>query len=143
MKPKLMIAANHDTMLYLDCDCGVCFLNTLEAIIVKKHGRPNKIAPMKVWFVERVYKMRRKFVNCWVEYKDPIVLMDHSSNMEIGLCWYQKGTNNKWIYDLTNPLMVDLDTIIALAFMTYIVDLNAYELHPRDEKDFNEFFNKC
>ena len=31
-------------------------------------------------------------------------------------------------------LRVDLETIIALASMTYIVDLIAYELHPRDEK---------
>jgi hypothetical protein len=30
--------------------------------------------------------------------------------------------------------MVDIETIIALAFMTYIVNLNAYELHPGDEK---------
>ena len=36
MKPKLLTAANHDTMLNLGCDCGVCFLNTHEARIVKK-----------------------------------------------------------------------------------------------------------
>ena len=35
MKPKIFTDTNHDTMLNLDCDCGVCFLNTLEAIIVK------------------------------------------------------------------------------------------------------------
>ena len=29
--------------------------------------------------------------------------------------------------------MIELETIIALAFMTYIVDLDAYELHPGDE----------
>ena len=46
----------------------------------------------------------------------------------------KKGTNNKWTYDLTNHLMVDLETIIALASMTYIVDLDAYELHLGDEK---------
>jgi hypothetical protein len=57
--------------------------------------------------------------------------------MESGLCWYKKGTNNKWTYDLTNNLMVDLETIITLAFMTYILDLDAYEFHPRDEKIFN------
>jgi hypothetical protein len=34
--------------------------------------------------------MHRKFGNRWVEYRDPIDLMDRSSNMEIGLCWYQK-----------------------------------------------------
>lgn len=58
---------------------------------------------------------------------------------EIGLCWYQKGANNKWTYDLTDHLMVDLETIIALATMTYIGESNVYELHPGDEKVFNDF----
>jgi len=31
MKPKLLSAGNHDTLLKLGCDCGVCFLNTPEA----------------------------------------------------------------------------------------------------------------
>jgi hypothetical protein len=35
--------------------------------------------------------MRRKFGNRWVEYRDPFDLMDRPSNVEIGLCWYQKG----------------------------------------------------
>ena len=53
----------------------------------------------------------------------------------IGLCWYQKGTDNKWTYvDRTDRLVVDLEPIIALDSMTYIADLDAYELHPCDEK---------
>ena len=39
--------------------------------------------------------------------------------------------------------MVDLQTIIALAFMTYIIDLDAYELHMRDENIFNNFIIEC
>ena len=39
--------------------------------------------------------------------------------------------------------MVDFETIIARASMTYIVDLDAYELHPRDEKVFNDLINEC
>ena len=35
--------------------------------------------------------------------------------------------------------MAYLETIIALASMKNIVDLNAYELHLRDEKVFNNF----
>jgi len=45
-----------------------------------------------------------------------------------GLCWYQRGTNKKWTYDVTH-LLEDLETIFILASMTYIVDLDAYELH--------------
>ena len=79
--------------------------------------------------------MHRKFGFRWVEYRDPIELMKHPSSMEIGLCWNHKGTNNKWTYDCTYHLMVDLEKIIAFkASMTYIVDKDVYELHPRDEK---------
>ena len=40
-------------------------------------------------------------------------------------------------------LMVDLETITTLASMTCIADLDAYELHPEDEKMFNNFINEC
>ena len=54
-----------------------------------------------------------------------------------------KETNNMWTYDLTDHLMLHLETILTLAFMTRIVDLDAYELHPRDEKIFNDFIHEC
>jgi hypothetical protein len=44
-----------------------------------------------------------------------------------------KRTNNKWTYNLMDHLMLYLEKTIALAFMTYIIDLNAYEVHPGDE----------
>ena len=56
--------------------------------------------------------------------------------MEIALCWYKKGTNKKWAYDLINHLMIELETIIALTTMAYIVTLDTYEFHPKDEKTF-------
>ena len=81
MKPKLLTAVNHATMLNLGCDCGLCFSNTSEARIVKKRGRPKKPAPIKVWFVGRIYKIHRECGNGWVEYRGPIDLMDRPSNM--------------------------------------------------------------
>jgi phage pi2 protein 07 len=69
-----------------------------------------------------------------MEYMDPLDLMDCLSSTEIGLCWYPKETNAKWTYNLMNHLMIDLETRIALASMTYVVDLNAYELHPGMKK---------
>jgi hypothetical protein len=83
--------------------------------------------------------MRRKFGTCWMWYRDPIDFMDRPSNMEIGLHWYQKGTNNKWTSNLTYHLMVELETINALVFMTSILDLDAYELFLGDEKVFKNF----
>ena len=87
--------------------------------------------------------MRRKFGNCWVEFRGPIDLMCHPPNMEIDLCWYVKGTNNKWSHNLTDQLVVNLKTMIVIPFMTYIVDLNAFELHPEDEKVFINLINRC
>jgi hypothetical protein len=90
--------------------------------------------------------MCTKVVDHWVEYTDPIDLMDRPSNMEIGLCWYRKGTNNKWTYNDIDHLMRNLETMIAIASMTYIIgviDWDAYELHPGDEKVFNIFIDEC
>ena len=109
MKSSLLTTAYHDTMFNLGCDYGLCFLNTLEARIVKKTcHRPKTLAPIKGWFVGRVSRMHIKFGNYRVDYKNPIDWMDRPSNMEIGLCWYQNETNNKWTCVLTNLLIVDI-----------------------------------
>ena len=39
--------------------------------------------------------------------------------------------------------MLDLETMIAIAYMTYIIDLEFDELHLGDEKIFNGFISKC
>jgi hypothetical protein len=41
-------------------------------------------------------------------------MLDRPNNVEVGLCWYQKSAGLKWSYDLTNHIMVELDTVIAL-----------------------------
>ena len=61
--------------------------------------------------------------------------------MEIGLS--KKEPNIKWTYDLTMHLMLNLKTIIALASMTYIVDLDVCALHAGNEKVFDDFINEC
>ena len=120
--------------MILGRDCEVCSLNTHEARSMEKHGRVKTLAPIKLWFVGRVYVMHREFGDCWVEYRDPTDLMDHSSNMQIGLCWYQKETQQ--VMNLRSYGSFDgrFRDKIAIVSLTYIVDLDAYELHPRDEK---------
>ena len=59
-----------------------------------------------------------------MEYRE-LNLIVSPSNTEIGLSWYKKGTNHAITY---------LEIILIIASMIYIVDLRAYELHPRDEK---------
>ena len=44
-----------------------------------------------------------------------------------------------WTYDLTNHLMIKLETIVALATMTNIVETNLFKLPPTNEKMFNDF----
>ena len=39
--------------------------------------------------------------------------------------------------------MVDLETKILIAPMTYIVDLDAYELHLGNEKVVNNHISEC
>ena len=56
--------------------------------------------------MERIIGCIIKLVDLWMKYRDPIDLLDRPSNMEIGLFGYQKGTNNKWTYNLTDHLMV-------------------------------------
>ena len=46
-----------------------------------------------------------------------------------------------WTYDLTDRLMIELETIIALATMTYIAKTNLYELNLMDKRVFNDFIN--
>jgi hypothetical protein len=70
---------------------------------------------------------------------DPIHLLDCLNNVEVGLCWCQKFAGLKWSHDLTYHIMEELDTVIVLANLTYDVETNTYELHPSDEKFFNDF----
>ena len=73
--------------------------------------------------------MRRKFSNRLGGVQRSNKLDGRSIKHVDWLTWYQKGTNNKWTYDHIDHLMIDLETIITLACMTYIVDLDAYECH--------------
>jgi hypothetical protein len=66
--------------------------------------------------------MRRKIINRWVEYKDPIDLLDRPNNVKVGLCWYQKSEGLKWSYDITDHIMVELDMVITLANLTFDVE---------------------
>ena len=46
-----------------------------------------------------------------------------------------------WTYALTNHLMVELETFIALGTMTHIAKTNLYEIYPMDERVLNDFIN--
>jgi hypothetical protein len=49
------------------------------------------------------------------------------------LVYPTKEPNNMWAYDLMAHLMLETKTIIALASMTYFVDLDVCKLHAWNE----------
>ena len=51
----------------------------------------------------------------------------------------QNETRSMWTYNLTDHLMVELESIIALARMIVVTTL--YKLHPMDEQVFNDIIN--
>jgi hypothetical protein len=55
----------------------------------------------------------------------------------------RKEPINKWTYDLTGHMMVDLETILALGSYIYITNLDACMLHLGDEEVFNHFIDEC
>ena len=86
------------------------------------------------WVFSHLFRIFNKPPICatiWISYLGIAIFTSSRIKHEIGLYQYQRGTNNKWTYDLTNHLMIDLETI-------YIVNLDAYELHLRHEKVFND-----
>ena len=83
--------------------------------------------------------MHTKFSSHWVEYRDSIDLMSRPSNMKVGLCWYKKGTNNKWTYDDTKHLMKNLET----KYYTRCCRLRCLGVTSGDEKIFNNILDEC
>lgn len=81
----------------------------------------------------------------WSIYRGPIDFdVSFIKHADCFFCWYLKGANKKWTYDLTYHLMVDLKTIVVIkTSMTYTIDLDAYKLHLVNEKVFNKFASKC
>ena len=68
------------------------------------------------------------------------VIVLYSIRFCVGLYWYQKGTNNKWGYDLIDHSMLDIEKIIAIPFKAYITELNAYKLHPGGWKSLQQLY---
>lgn len=62
-----------------------------------------------------------------------------SAYEDLGLCGCQMRNGMKWIYDYMDHMMLNVDAIISLASMMYILSLGYYELHLLDEKSFNNF----
>ena len=124
---QLFGAWNIDYALKLRCDHMASYISQGVVEGVKKRGKISKLAKTlttKTWSLGRVYRMCNEIGNRWFECWQPIGLLDQPSNMEIGLCWYENKNGSMSTYDLTDHIMVELETIIALTTMTYIAKIN-------------------
>jgi hypothetical protein len=61
------------------------------------------------------------------------------------ITWLQvhvsKENESMWTYDMTIHLTVELDAVIALATMIYIIKKNLYKLHIMNER--GQLFHQC
>ena len=116
VKPKVWPprTGDSDYLLKLGCDCAVSFIFQGVVEGVKKRGGKKKLVKTlttKSWYLGRVYRMHCKVGNTWIDYQQPIDLLDWLSNMEQGLSWYQNKIGSMWTYDLIDHLMVGLESI--------------------------------
>ena len=84
---------------------------------VYKEGVYSKVGVLSIVFVSS------KALLCMQQFGSSI--QESKLLQVLGPTWWlvndvSKMNNNKWIDDTTGPLMIDLETIIALAPMTYI-----------------------
>jgi hypothetical protein len=52
--------------------------------------------------------MHHKIGNKWIEYRQPIDLLDRPSNMKKELCWHQNNNGLMWTYDFMDHLMIEI-----------------------------------
>ena len=113
--------------LILRCDCTIFFcLSSMEGR--KKEKKKKQVSQNN----DHQGLISKKGLYDTSQIWQLIDLLNRPSNMEIGYCWYQNKNGSMWTCDMTNHAMVELDTIIALATTTSIIETNLYELHPTD-----------
>lgn len=84
--------------------------------------------------------MRMKLGNGMKETRGPFDLLDRPPNVEIHLAWYQKTKGSRcYTYDLVDNQSVSLESIIALANLSYDPISKKYQLDPNDYKIFNDY----
>jgi hypothetical protein len=85
--------------------------------------------PSQVWVKERGFQKCR---------------CQSSLQQEVAPIWQPHlhvQQTNKYFRYAQYHIKVDLETIIALATITFVVEKYLYELHPTDEKVFNDLIN--
>ena len=129
-------------------DCVVYFVDDTQGQASTKHlkrnGKPTSLNQMDVsqgtWYLGRVQKMRMKVGGRYVDYKRSFDLSNRPQGIEVQLGWYQRIKGSRmFTYVLTDLNMVAVESIIALANLTYNVSSEKYHLDESDYKIFNDF----
>ena len=95
---------------------------------------PNELSTYKYckWKRYRCMRAKKEFQwRIWTEFFWMSVggCLGLGMDMDRMSWWHQKGVGNKWTYDLSDHLMVNLDNVNAPAYMTCSMDMNTYKLH--------------
>ena len=132
-------------------DCAVYFVDDTQGLEITNHLKRNRNSTSLnqmgkshgTWYLGRVQKMRKKVGGRYVDYKRGFDLTNRLQGIEVQLGWYQRVKGSRmFTYDLTDLNMVDMESIIALANLTYNAASDKYQLDENDFKIFNDFL-KC
>ncbi|MCO5573933.1 hypothetical protein L7F22_027711 [Adiantum nelumboides] len=137
-------ATSNDNLFGIGSDCAVFFVEEEKNTKSTRQGNPSSIQRKKktkgTWYLGRVQKMRRKVGRGYVEYKRGFSLTKKPTRVQVQLGWYQKTKGSRcFTYDLIDLQMIDSESVIALANLTYDCKTNKYELEENDWKIFNDF----
>lgn len=160
----LAAASSTSSMLLgLGCDVGVYFKDgrgtanssALTAARKRKRGRPavvNSGANKGIFYIGRVQKMRMKVGNKWGICRQPIDLMKRAvqngnrgsvtPTAMVYFHWFKKvGGRNKYKYDESDCLWVDIDAVISTVSLSYANNTKIYTLDEVDANSLKEFID--
>ena len=74
------------------------------------------------------------------DYHNDIDLLDRPEGVELQFCWYNKIKGKcMYKYDLTNNILVQLESIIEMVNLSYNKRNDTYKLEESDHNFFSDF----
>lgn len=137
---------NAATALGIGSDCAVFFEEEARVEAAKQkacHVKAKQKSLKAIWYLGRILSIRKKVGRCWKESREAIDLSSRPSYLvELNLAWYNEhnsGKRNWYTFDLSDSDMISLDSVIALANLTYKPKTGTYVLDDHDRLQFERF----